>query len=133
VHQLDLQPLRSMALHACPPNAVTHWPAPLTKSRPVLCLPGLTRNGRDFADIAASLSGGEDAREVYALDARGRGLSITIGTGQLLIPTETQDVIDVMTASIRGDPRTSAAGSSPWCWLRSAGLIGAVVLNDIGR
>ena len=51
-----------------------HYPARAPRRpplRPVVCLPGLTRNGRDFHDIAlalASLSG--RARDVYCLDLR---------------------------------------------------------------
>ena len=39
---------------------------------PLLCLPGLTRNARDFADLAERYS---PARRVIAIDFRGRGLS----------------------------------------------------------
>lgn len=39
---------------------------------PLLCLPGLTRNSKDFETIAAWLS---QTRRVIALDFRGRGLS----------------------------------------------------------
>lgn len=39
---------------------------------PVLCLPGLTRNSRDFEDLAISLS---DRRRVLTVDFRGRGFS----------------------------------------------------------
>ncbi|MDH3577815.1 MAG: alpha/beta hydrolase [Gammaproteobacteria bacterium] len=39
---------------------------------PVLCLPGLTRNSRDFEDLATYLS---DRRRVLTPDLRGRGLS----------------------------------------------------------
>ena len=39
---------------------------------PVLCLPGLTRNSRDFARLATRLS---DQRDVFAVDLRGRGRS----------------------------------------------------------
>jgi pimeloyl-ACP methyl ester carboxylesterase len=39
---------------------------------PVLCLPGLTRNNRDFADLASHLS---QHHEVLAADLRGRGQS----------------------------------------------------------
>ena len=39
---------------------------------PVLCLPGLTRNSRDFHRLASRIS---DRRRVFALDFRGRGQS----------------------------------------------------------
>jgi pimeloyl-ACP methyl ester carboxylesterase len=39
---------------------------------PVLCLPGLTRNSRDFANLARHISG---EHAVLAADLRGRGLS----------------------------------------------------------
>jgi len=41
-------------------------------AQPVLCLPGLTRNSRDFAALAAHLS---RKRDVFAADLRGRGRS----------------------------------------------------------
>jgi pimeloyl-ACP methyl ester carboxylesterase len=116
---------------------VTHWPAPRATARPVLCLPGLTRNGRDFQDVAIALSTGETPRDVFALDARGRGLSdYDPDWKNYTVPTETQDVIDVMTAlglhnaSIIG---TSRGGLQAMVLAAlQPGLIGAVVLNDIG-
>ncbi|MES2496803.1 MAG: alpha/beta hydrolase [Pseudomonadota bacterium] len=39
---------------------------------PILCLPGLTRNARDFAAVADRLAGG---RRIIAVDLRGRGES----------------------------------------------------------
>jgi pimeloyl-ACP methyl ester carboxylesterase len=39
---------------------------------PVLCIPGLTRNARDFEGVAARLAG---SRRVLAVDLRGRGKS----------------------------------------------------------
>ena len=48
------------------------YPAQAGGGVPVLCLPGLTRNGRDFAALARHLQAG---REVLAADLRGRGLS----------------------------------------------------------
>jgi pimeloyl-ACP methyl ester carboxylesterase len=44
--------------------------------RPLLCLPGLTRNGRDFHNIAAMIAAHPThPRPVYCLDYRGRGRS----------------------------------------------------------
>jgi pimeloyl-ACP methyl ester carboxylesterase len=40
---------------------------------PVICLHGLTRNSRDFTDLAAMIAGG--GRRVLAVDVRGRGRS----------------------------------------------------------
>ncbi|MGI9237980.1 MAG: alpha/beta fold hydrolase [Woeseiaceae bacterium] len=39
---------------------------------PIVCLPGLTRNSRDFEDLAVYLS---DRRRVFTTDLRGRGFS----------------------------------------------------------
>lgn len=47
------------------------YPGPAAKA-PLICLPGLTRNLRDFADFAERHS---PARRVIALDMRGRGMS----------------------------------------------------------
>jgi pimeloyl-ACP methyl ester carboxylesterase len=51
--------------------------APVKKSHgDVVCLPGLTRNSRDFHDLALHLAHKMDRpKRVIALDARGRGLS----------------------------------------------------------
>lgn len=48
------------------------YPAQRGGGLPVLCLPGLTRNSRDFAALAAHMS---ERHEVIAADLRGRGLS----------------------------------------------------------
>ena len=55
-----------------------HYPALRSADgrRPVVCLPGLTRNGRDFHDFALALaSHASAARDVYTVDYRGRGHS----------------------------------------------------------
>ncbi len=116
---------------------VAHWPAPATTARPVLCLPGLTRNGRDFSDIAAALNSGSNPREVFALDARGRGLSDRDPNWKnYSIPTETQDVIDVMTALGLHDAAilgTSRGGLVAMILAAiQPSLVGSVALNDIG-
>jgi pimeloyl-ACP methyl ester carboxylesterase len=106
--------------------------------RPVLCLAGLTRNCRDFHDIAIALSQHPRApRDVYAVDMRGRGLSEHDRDWlNYSVPVELQDVIDFMTmtglhdAGIIGTSRGGLithmlAAAQPT-------RIGAVVLNDIG-
>lgn len=116
---------------------VTHWPAPASKRRAVLCLPGLTRNGRDFIDVAEALSSGPEPREVFALDARGRGLSDHDPDWQhYSIPTEAQDVIDVMTALDLHDAAIIGTSRGGLVTMVLAAIqparVGAVVLNDIG-
>src|SRR6185312_6602348 len=55
---------------------VRHYPAPDEKARAVICLPGLTRNSKDFQTLAAYLAKHPDKpRNVYCFDYRGRGRS----------------------------------------------------------
>ena len=51
---------------------VTEWPGPGANAPVLLCLPGLTRNGRDFERLAARLS---TRYRLLCPDQRGRGLS----------------------------------------------------------
>jgi pimeloyl-ACP methyl ester carboxylesterase len=116
-----------------------HYPASRALGlRPVLCLAGLTRNSRDFHDVATALSQHpRTPRNVYAVDMRGRGLSESDSDWKnYSVPTELQDVIDFMTmtglhdAGIIGTSRGGLithmlAAAQPT-------RIGAVVLNDIG-
>ncbi len=65
-------------------------------TQPVLCLPGLTRNSRDFHGIASILS---DKRRVIALDLRGRGQSDWAASYKsYTVAQETQDVLQAMAA-----------------------------------
>ncbi len=118
-----------------------HYPAAFTDGthrRPVLCLAGLTRNGRDFQVIAEALSQHAQApRDVYTFDYRGRGLSESDPDWRnYSVPLEMVDVLDFVTitgiagASIIGTSRGGLiamvmAAAQP----RS---VGPVVLNDIG-
>ena len=55
----------------------------ITDGSPVVCLPGLSRNARDFHDLAVHLSQRpERPRMVAVFDYRGRGLSPTTATGR---------------------------------------------------
>ena len=106
--------------------------------RPVLCLAGLTRNSRDFHDVALALSQNSSApRDVYTLDIRGRGRSDADPDWRnYAVPIEAHDVIDFMTAA--GLVQSGIIGTSRGGLITMVlaamqpSRIGAVVLNDIG-
>lgn len=113
------------------------YEAPATRRPPVLCLAGLTRNSRDFHDLAVALSTGPDPRSVYALDSRGRGLSEHDRDWKnYSIPVEMQDVIDFATvAGLHGATVVGTSRGGLITMVLAAAqptIIGAVVLNDIG-
>ena len=138
--ELENQPWRdifyessdALRLHA------RHYPAPDEKFRSVICLPGLTRNARDFHTLATYLSTHpEKPRNVYCLDYRGRGLSQHDRNWRNYVPyTELADVMDFLT--LRGLHRVGVVGTSRggiiatmMAALRPTAM-GALVLNDIG-
>jgi len=106
--------------------------------RPVLCLAGLSRNSRDFHDLAAALSAPEAGnRLVYTFDYRGRGQSeFDTDWKNYSVPIEMLDVIDFMTmqgldgATVVGTSRGGLIAMVMAAVQPSA--IGALVLNDIG-
>lgn len=114
------------------------YPAPGSRRRPLVCLAGLTRNSRDFHDLAVALSTTElDTRPVYTLDYRGRGGSDHDPDWRnYSIPAELLDVQDFMT--IHGLHNAAILGTSRGGLIAmflaaiQPSLIGAVVLNDIG-
>ncbi|KTT69993.1 alpha/beta fold hydrolase [Sphingomonas endophytica] len=101
---------------------------------PVICLPGLTRNARDFADLARALSPG---RRVIAVEFRGRGDSAYAKDPMTYVPlTYAQDVVALLTeqkiarfvsigTSLGGIVTMLLAGMVP-------GRIAGAVLNDVG-
>jgi pimeloyl-ACP methyl ester carboxylesterase len=112
---------------------------PLTADRaPVLCLPGLTRNSRDFHQLALILSRDTIApRRVITIDARGRGLSTwDDDKSHYNIAVEADDVLsacavfDIAQAAFIGTSR----GGLVLHMLAAAhsDILKAVVLNDIG-
>lgn len=115
-----------------------HYPAPGSTRRPVLCLAGLTRNSRDFHRLATVLATpGEDGREVYALDSRGRGLSERDRDWKnYALLVELDDALDFMTmkdlhgAIVIGTSRGGLIAML-MAVLRPNAIAGAV-LNDIG-
>jgi pimeloyl-ACP methyl ester carboxylesterase len=114
-----------------------HYAAPGSRLRPVLCLAGLTRNSRDFHDLATALSKGAHARPVYTLDYRGRGYSEhDLDWKNYAIPIEMLDVQDFIT--LAGLHHAALVGTSRGGLIAMVlaaaqpTTIGAVVLNDIG-
>jgi len=112
--------------------------SPHAKHLPVVCLPGLTRTGADFHEIATALSTHRSRpRLVLAMDYRGRGRSdYDPEPKNYDIRVELQDVQDVMTACGIHQAvfiGTSRGGiiSMGLSVVRPACLTG-VVLNDIG-
>lgn len=101
---------------------------------PVLCLPGLTRNARDYEVLARRLAG---KRRVLAVDLRGRGESAYAKDPMSYVPlTYAQDVaalladqnIDRFVAigtSLGGIVTMLLAGMLP-------GRVAAALLNDVG-
>jgi pimeloyl-ACP methyl ester carboxylesterase len=115
-----------------------HYGVPDSVRRPLVCLAGLTRNSRDFHDLACALARQDDAgRDVYAIDCRGRGRSeYDPKWKNYSILVELNDVLDFMT--MRGLNRAAVIGTSRggliamlMATLRPNAL-GALVLNDIG-
>jgi len=115
-----------------------HYPASGQSLGAVICLPGLTRNSKDFHHLASHLSGGlERGFDVYCLDFRGRGLSAYDPDWSNYTPfIELLDTLDFMT--LAGLHDAAVIGTSRGGII--AMLIGvlrptvmrAVVLNDIG-
>jgi len=105
---------------------------------PMVCLPGLTRNGADFHELATTLT--RDAaqpRLVITIDSRGRGRSDHDPNPEnYSFPVELADVVAVITAleigpaiflgTSRGGILTMLLGAA-----RPTAIAGAI-LNDIG-
>jgi pimeloyl-ACP methyl ester carboxylesterase len=115
-----------------------HYAAQGSIRRPVLCLAGLTRNSRDFHDLATVLSDPRGhRRDVFTLDSRGRGRSSHApDPTTYAIPNELADVLDFMTLNSLHDAAivgTSRGGLLAMIMAaQRPAAIGAVILNDIG-
>lgn len=101
----------------------------------VLCLPGLTRNGRDFAGLAQHLAG---RYRVLRLDPRGRGLSEWAADPltEYTVPVEAGDAVALLDhlgldrAAIIGTSRGGLQGMTIAATVPQR--VSALVLNDIG-
>lgn len=120
-------------------HARDYMPAPGGESRlPVICLPGLSRNGRDFHQFALLLSEGSPSpRRVVTLDYRGRGLSAhDENPANYNVATECGDVIAA--CATLGIARALFVGTSRGGLILHVlaavqpDLIAGAVLNDIG-
>jgi pimeloyl-ACP methyl ester carboxylesterase len=114
------------------------YPARAPGHRPLLCLPGLTRNGRDFHDLAIVLSQHPATpRDVYCIDYRGRGRSDYDPDWRNYMPyVELLDALDFMTvqelhrAAVLG---TSRGGIITMLMAAIRPMnIAVAILNDIG-
>ena len=101
---------------------------------PVVCMPGLTRNSRDFEDLAARLAG---QRDVVTVDFRGRGFSDRDPNWRRYQPPTYRDDMWAVLDEL-GIERTLLVGTSLggivsmlMCADRP-GRVAGVVLNDIG-
>ncbi len=105
-----------------------------SKKTPILCLPGLTRNSKDFADLAERLSGD---RRVICPDFRGRGKSeYAKGWTDYTPLNEMRDTLDLMAAAgvnhaiIVGTSRGGLVAMN--MALHRPTAIKGIVMNDIG-
>ena len=115
-----------------------HYPVADGGARPVVCLPGLTRNARDFHYLASYLCHHpQRPRSVYCVDYRGRGASEYDRVWENYTPfIELIDTLDFMTA--QGLHQAAIVGTSRggiiammMAVLRPTAM-GVVVLNDVG-
>ena len=106
--------------------------------RPLICLAGLTRNSRDFHDLAVALATHPTCpRPVYCLDYRGRGRSEWDKDWRNYSPyVELQDVTAFLT--LRGLANIAVLGTSRGgiitmlLAVTRPTAIGCAILNDIG-
>lgn len=114
--------------------------APAPDAAAVLCLPGLTRNSKDFIDLARHLAEGGlegQARRVVCPDYRGRGRSdYDPQWRNYQGPTYIGDILHLLTAL--GLERVIVIGTSLGgllalgLALTRPGCLAGVVLNDVG-
>lgn len=105
---------------------------------PVVCLPGLTRNARDFHELALRLSGDpEKPRQIICFDYRGRGRSAYDPDWRNYnIGVEAQDIVEGLAQL--GVAEAAFIGASRGGLIMHVlavmrpDLIKAAVLNDIG-
>ncbi|MBS0478324.1 MAG: alpha/beta hydrolase [Proteobacteria bacterium] len=101
---------------------------------PILCMPGLTRNARDFEDLAERLAG--DWR-IIAINFRGRGDSAAAKDPMTYIPTTYVTDVDALLTELAID-RYVAFGTSlggivaMLLAAKAPERVAGVLLNDVG-
>jgi pimeloyl-ACP methyl ester carboxylesterase len=110
------------------------YPGPVPLARSILCLHGLTRNSRDFEDLAPHL---QRRYRVIVPDVRGRGLSARDPNPQNYQPAiYLQDLLTLLDTV--DAPQVAVIGTSMGgllAMMMSAGhrhRIAGIVLNDVG-
>jgi len=110
------------------------YPGPTAAAPAVLCLHGLTRNSRDFEDLAGHLAG---RYRVIVPDVRGRGLSARDPNfNNYQIPVYLADVLRLLAGL--GAARVSIVGTSMGGLMAMVlaatqpALVAGIVLNDVG-
>jgi pimeloyl-ACP methyl ester carboxylesterase len=110
------------------------YPAEAPGRTPVLCLPGLTRNSRDFESIAVRI---RRSRRVLCADLRGRGLSqhdpnwknyhpgTYVGDVALLLKDAGVSKVIILGTSLGGILAMVVAATTPQ-------VLAGVILNDVG-
>ena len=107
---------------------------PLSEATPLLCLSGISRNSKDFHDVAVRLSG---QRRVVCPDYRGRGRSSYDPDWRHYVPrTYLNDLLHLLAAA--NLPRVVVCGTSLGGFLAmglalvSPGSLAGAILNDVG-
>ncbi len=112
---------------------VRDWGGPDTATLPVLCLPGLTRNSRDFDTLASRLA----PRRVICPDMRGRGRSDYARDWRSYNPSSYLDDIRQLLSAL-GVHRVAVVGVSLGGLLGLAiaaaypTILAGLILNDVG-
>ncbi len=110
-----------------------HYEGPSDRP-PLLCLPGLTRNARDFEELADRLAG---AWSIFVIDLRGRGESAYAKDPMTYVPLVYLQDIAALIADLQLE-KLIAVGTSLGGILTlllgatDPGRLAGVILNDVG-